>query len=126
MPRTYTTATILLDIFLLVYTLFTLDLAKLQSAKQLASRKFFNFYNILQEGIKVLIDKIDQFNQQYIWQLDIFRGLYPSNNLDDFNGFTNIEDYANQVGEGLDKVNNLIINLIIIDIINFIKIRMAD
>jgi len=29
MPGTYTTATILLDIFLLAYTLFTLDLAEL-------------------------------------------------------------------------------------------------
>jgi len=46
-PKTYTTATVLLDMFLLAYTLFTLDLAKPRSAKQLASRKFFNSYNIL-------------------------------------------------------------------------------
>jgi len=47
MPRAYTTTTILPDMFLLTYTLFTLDLAKLRSAKQLASIKFFNSYNIL-------------------------------------------------------------------------------
>ena len=47
MPGTYTTATTLLDMFLLIYTLFTSDLAKLQSAEQLASKKFFDFYNIL-------------------------------------------------------------------------------
>jgi len=33
MPRTYTTATTLPDIFLLTYTLFTLDLAKPRSTK---------------------------------------------------------------------------------------------
>ena len=59
MPKTHTTTAVLLDIFLLTCTLFTLDLAKPQSARQLASRKFFNSYNILQEGIKVLIDKIN-------------------------------------------------------------------
>ena len=47
MPKTYTTAAILLNIFLLAYTLFALNLAKLQSTRQLASRKFFDFYNIL-------------------------------------------------------------------------------
>ena len=33
MPKTYTTAAVLLDMFLLAYTLFTLNLAKPQSAK---------------------------------------------------------------------------------------------
>ena len=47
MPGTYTTAAVLLDMFLLACTLFTLDLAEPQSARQLASRKFFNSYNIL-------------------------------------------------------------------------------
>ena len=59
MPRTYTTTAILLDIFLLTYTLFTSDLAEPQSTKQLTSRKFFNFYNILQKGIEVLANKVD-------------------------------------------------------------------
>ena len=66
MPRTHITATALPDMFLLAYTLFSSDLAEPQSIRQLASRKFFNSYNILQEGIKVLADKVDQFNQQYI------------------------------------------------------------
>jgi len=44
---TYTTTAVLLDIFLLAYTLFTSDLAKPRSTKQLAGRKFFNSYNIL-------------------------------------------------------------------------------
>ena len=58
-PKTYTTVTVLLDIFLLIYTLFTLNLAKPRSARQLASRKFFDSYNILQKSIKVLVDKIN-------------------------------------------------------------------
>ena len=58
-PRTYTTAAALLDIFLLAYTLFTLDLAKPRSTKQLASMRLFNSYNILQEGIKVLVNKVN-------------------------------------------------------------------
>ena len=40
MLRTYITATVLLDIFLLTYTLFTLNLAEPQNTKQLANRKF--------------------------------------------------------------------------------------
>ena len=59
MPRIYTTAAALPDIFLLTYTLFTLDLAKPRSTRQLAGRKFFNSYNILQKGIKVLVNKIN-------------------------------------------------------------------
>ena len=47
MPRIYTTATALLDMFLLTYTLFTLNLAKPRSTKQLISIKFFNLSNIL-------------------------------------------------------------------------------
>ena len=46
-PRTYTTAATLLDIFLLAYTLFTSDLAEPRNAEQLTNKKFFNFYNIL-------------------------------------------------------------------------------
>ena len=47
MPRSYTTTIVLPDMFLLTYTLFTLDLAKPRSTKQLASIKFFNSSNIL-------------------------------------------------------------------------------
>jgi hypothetical protein len=66
MPGIHITTAALPDIFLLTYTLFTLDLAKPQSTRQLAGKKFFNSHNILQEGIEVLADKIDQFNQQHI------------------------------------------------------------
>ena len=59
MPGTHTTAAALLDMFLLACTLFTLNLAEPQSAEQLAGRKFFNFHNILQEGIKVLVNKVN-------------------------------------------------------------------
>ena len=59
MPGTYTTAAALLDMFLLACTLFTSDLAELWSAEQLAGMKFFDFYNILQVGIKVLVDKVN-------------------------------------------------------------------
>jgi len=56
----------------------------------------------------------------------MLRGLYPSNTPDNLNGFTNIEDYTNQVREGLDRVINPIINLIIINTINLIGIRVAN
>jgi len=46
-PRTYTTAAALLDMFLLAYTLFTLDLAEPRSAEQLAGIKFFDSCDIL-------------------------------------------------------------------------------
>jgi len=74
----------------------------------------------------VLADKVNQFNQQHVQQLDTLRGLYPSNTLDNLNRFANIEDYTNQVKEGLDRVINPIINLIIINTINLIEIRVAN
>ena len=47
MPRAYTTAAAIPDMFLLTRTLFTLDLAEPRSTEQLAGIKFFNSSNIL-------------------------------------------------------------------------------
>jgi len=58
--------------------------------------------------------------------LDTLKGLYPFNTLDNLNRFANIEDYTNWVKEGLDRVINLTINLIIINIINLIGIGVAN
>ena len=43
----------------------------------------------------MLADKVDQFNQQHVRQLDIIGGSYPSEAIDNTNGFANIEDYTN-------------------------------
>ena len=64
----------------------------------------------------MLADKVDQFNQQHVRQLDTVQGAYPSGNLDDVNGFANIEDYVDQVGERLDGVIDPTIDLTTIDL----------
>ena len=56
----------------------------------------------------------------------MLRGLYPFNTLDNLNRFANIEDYTDQVREGLDRVINPTIDLITIDTIDFIGIRVVD
>jgi len=54
--------------------------------------------------------------------------LYPFKKPDNIDRFANIKDYTNWVGERLDKVINLIIDLIIIDfiIINLIAVDIAN
>ena len=116
MPGTHTTAAALPDMFLLARTVFTSDLAEPRSTEQLTGMRFFDSYNILQKGIEVLADKVDQFNQQHVRQLDTVQGAYPSGNLDDVNGFANIEDYVDQVGERLDGVIDPTIDLTTIDL----------
>jgi len=52
--------------------------------------------------------------------------LYPSGALDNPNRFANIEDYIDQIGEGLDGVIDPTIDLIIIDTIDLIGIAVAN
>jgi hypothetical protein len=126
MPGAHTTAAAIPDMFLLARTLFTSDLAEPRSTEQLAGMKFFDSSNILQEGIGVLADRVDQFNQQHVRQSDTIRGSYPSETVDDTDGFANIEDYANQVKEGLDGVIDPTIDLTTIDLIDLTGIGVAD
>ena len=56
----------------------------------------------------------------------MLRGSYPSNTPDDLDGFANIEDYADQVGEGLDGVIDPTIDLTTIDTIDLTGIGVAD
>ena len=110
MSGAHTSAAAVPDMFLLAWTLFVGGYAKAMVNNTRAASHMFDSLDILQAGMDVLEERVDQFNQQYVTRVVEGSSYVPSYAVDD-GGFVDIEAFAELVHEGYDVVDDATLDL---------------
>jgi hypothetical protein len=109
MSGAHTTAAAIPDMFLLAWTLFVGGYAEAGRSNNLAASRVFDSVDILQAGMEVLEERVDQFNKQHVGQATASTRV-PACGADD-DGFEDIEAFADIVHDGYDTVNDITLDL---------------
>ena len=109
MSGLHTSTAVIPDMFLLAWTLFVGGYAEAGRNNTKAVSRMFDSLDIFQAGMDVLEERVDQFNQQHIYQAAVGARV-PLYAADD-NGFDNIEAFAELVHEGYDIIDDATLDL---------------
>jgi hypothetical protein len=91
--------------FLLAHTLYTGDLAMPRSSRQLAGLRLFDSHDIYRTGVDVLAEQIKEFNKVHVKDPLRTAASYPSLDADDRADFIDIQDFADNLGDGIEEVD---------------------
>jgi hypothetical protein len=113
----HTSATAISDMYLLAWTLFVGGYAQATDKDIYATSCMFDSTDILEAGIGVLEERVEQFNQQYTRPSTTGVPLVSSYTVDN-DGFEDISAFAEVVGEAYDIVDDATLDLTRIPIVD--------
>lgn len=117
MSGSHTSADAVPDMYLLAWTLFIGGFAEASKNNTRAASRMFDSLDIIQAGMDVLEERVDQFNQQYVSRAVEGASQVPSYAVDD-DGFVDIEAFAELVHEGYDVVDDVTLDLTQVPVLN--------
>jgi hypothetical protein len=110
MSGSHTSAAAVPDMYLLAWTLFIGGYAEPTTVDPRAASHMFNSVDIIQAGMDVLEERVDQFNQQYVSHAVISAPQVLPYTVDD-DGFADIEAFAELIHDGYDAVDDVTLDL---------------